>query len=254
VDKRKKMKGLSPARADIMPAAMAIIKAFTSYMGIENFTIGSCGLREGLMINHAMPITTEKPISDVLGYSLLTLVKHYGCDEKHVEHTVGLSVQLFKQLRVLHKFSRQYLKVLKIAASLHACGNRLRYYNHQKNSWYIILNSAIYGATHREIVLAAFVAACQKRDDVNMAEWQKYKDVVLEEDLDAVKKLGVLLRIAEALDRSRAGLVTGINCDVLGDSVIMKTEVTGDAMLEIREAEGVNNEFKKAFRKNLEIL
>ena len=72
--------------------------------------------------------------------------------------------------------------------------------------------------------------------------------------LDAVKKLGVLLRIAEALDRSRAGLVTGINCDVLGDSVIMKTEVTGDAMLEIREAEGVNNEFKKAFRKNLEIL
>ena len=34
----------------------------------------------------------------------------------------------------------------------------------------------------------------------------------------------------------------------------MKTEVTGDAMLEIREAEGVNNEFKKAFRKNLEIL
>ena len=98
------------------------------------------------------------------------------------------------------------------------------------------------------------MAACQKRDDVNMAEWQKYKDIVLEEDLDAVKKLGVLLRIAEALDRSRAGLVTGINCDVLGDSVIMKTEVTGDAMLEIREAEGVNNEFKKAFRKNLEIL
>ena len=69
VEKRKKMKGLSPARADIMPAAMAIIKAFTSYMGIENFTIGSCGLREGLMINHAMPITQEKPISDVLGYS-----------------------------------------------------------------------------------------------------------------------------------------------------------------------------------------
>ena len=143
---------------------------------------------------------------------------------------------------------------MKIAASLHDCGGKMRYYNHQNNSWFIILNSAIYGATHREIVLAAFVAGCQKRDDVNMVEWQKYKDIVLEEDLDAVKKLGVLLRIAEALDRSRAGLVSGINCDVLGDSVIMKTEVSGDATLELREAEGVNNEFKKAFRKNLEIL
>jgi exopolyphosphatase/guanosine-5'-triphosphate,3'-diphosphate pyrophosphatase len=76
----------------------------------------------------------------------------------------------------------------------------------------------------------------------------------LEEDLDAVKKLGVLLRIAESLDRTHAGLVTGVNCDVLGDSVIMKTIVTGDAALEIRDAETANPEFKKAFKKNLELL
>ena len=254
VDKRKKIRGLSPARADIMPAAMAIIKSFVDYMGIENFTIGGNGLREGIMFNQAVPTTLEKPISDVLGYSLMRLVKYYDCDEKHVEHVVGLSVQLFKQLRVLHKFSRQYLKVLKIAASLNDCGLRIRYYNHQKNSWFMILNSMISGATHREIVLAAFVACCQKREDVNLAEWQKYKDIVTEEDLDAVKKLGVLLRIAESLDRSRSGVVTGIDCDVLGDSVIMKTSVTGDAALEIREASDVNGEFKKTFRKNLEIL
>ena len=77
---------------------------------------------------------------------------------------------------------------------------------------------------------------------------------MLEEDLDAVKKLGVLLRIAESLDRSMSGMVTGVNCDVLGDSVIMKTEVAGDASREIRDASGANTEFKRAFRKNLEIL
>lgn len=254
VDKRKKIKGLSPARADIMPAAMAIIKAFVDYMHFDTFTISANGLREGIMFNQAVPITLEKPISDVLGHSLVTLVKYYEGDVSHVEQVVALSVQLFKQLRVLHKFPRQYLKVLKIAASLHDCGLRMRYYNHQKNSWFIILNSAINGATHREIVLAAFVAACQKHEDVNLSEWQKYKDLVEEEDLEAVKKLGVLLRIAESLDRSKAKLVSGIDCDVLGDSVIMKTSVTGDASLEIRDASGVGGEFKKAFRKNLEIL
>jgi exopolyphosphatase/guanosine-5'-triphosphate,3'-diphosphate pyrophosphatase len=87
-----------------------------------------------------------------------------------------------------------------------------------------------------------------------MAEWQKYKNILTEEDLEAVKKLGVLLRIAENLDRSRSSVVTGVNCDVLGDSVIMKTEVTGDALLEIRSASMANSEFKKSFRKNLEIL
>ncbi len=254
VDKRKKIKGLSPKRADIMPAAMAIVKAFTSYMGVENFAIGGCGLREGLMLNQALPLTQEKPISDVLGYSLDTLVKYHGCNPKHVEHVMQLSVQLFKQLRVLHKFSRQYLKVLKIAASLHDIGRTVKYYSHARHSWYMILNAPIYGATHREIVLAAFVAGCHNHEDVPIAEWQKYKDIVTEEDFDAVKKLGVLLRIAESLDRSECGVVTGINCDVLGDSVIMKTEVTGDAALEIRDAAATNPEFKRAFRKNLEIL
>ena len=254
VEKRKKIKGLSPARADIMPAAMAIIKSFVSYMNIETFTISGSGLREGLMVNQALPITVEKPISDVLTYSLDRLIKYYGCDSKHNEHVLSLSVQLFKQLRVLHKFSRQYLKVLKIAASLHDCGERVKYYGHAKHSWYMILNSNISGATHREIVLAAFVAGCHNHEEVPLNEWQKYKDIVLEEDLDAVKKLGVLLRIAESLDRTHCGMVTGLNCDVLGDSVIMKTVVAGDAALEIRDAEAANPEFKRAFKKNLEIL
>ena len=77
---------------------------------------------------------------------------------------------------------------------------------------------------------------------------------MLEEDLDAVRKLGVMLRIAESLDRGCAGTIRGINCDVLGDSVIMKTEVEGDATLEIRDAMAANGEFRKSFRKNLEIL
>ena len=189
-----------------------------------------------------------------MNYSLTTLVKYYDCDEKHVEHVVNLSVQLFKQLRVLHKFPRQYLKVLKIAATLHDCGMRIKYYNHQRHSCYMILNSTLYGVTHREIVLAAFTACCHKKEDINAYEWNRFRDVLQEDDVEIVKRLGVMLRIAESLDRSMAGVVKGINCDILGDSVIMKTEVEGDASLEIRDALAAASEFKKSFRKNLEIL
>ena len=253
-EKRKKIKGLSPERADVMPTAMAITKAFVNYMNVKKMVIGEASLREGIMFNQAVPVTLEKPISDVLGYSLETMVLYSGCNKAHVEHVVHLSIQLFKQLRVLHKFNRQYLKVLKIAASLHDCGECVKFYNHAKHSWYVGLNGAIRGATHREIVLASFVAACHNGENVSMSDWQKYKDIVTEEDCEAVKKLGVLLRLAESLDRTRSGMVAGVNCDVLGDSVIMKTEVTGDAALEVRDASRANNEFRKAFKKNLEIL
>ena len=254
LDKKKKIKGLSAQRADILPAALAVIKSFVTYMGVENFTISGAGLREGIMFNQALPSTIEKPVSDVLNYSLTTLVKWYDCDEKHVEHVVNLSIQLFKQLRVLHKFPRQYLKVLKVAATLHDCGMRIKYYNHQRHSWYMILNANLYGVSHREIVLAAFTACCHKKEDINPLDWARFKDILREEDIEIVKRLGVMLRIAESLDRSMSGCIKGINCDILGDSVIMKTEVEGDATLEIRDAMAAGAEFKKSFHKNLEIL
>ena len=254
LDKKKKIKGLSAERADILPAALAIIKSFITYLNLPGFTISGSGLREGIMFNQALPGTVEKPISDVMNYSLTTLVKYYNCDEKHVEHVVNLSIQLFKQLRVLHKFPRQYLKVLKIAAMLHDCGMRIKYYNHQRHSCYMILNSTLYGVTHREIVLAAFTACCHKKEDINLYDWNRYRDILHEDDIEIVKRLGVMLRIAESLDRSNSGTIKGINCDILGDSVIMKTEVEGDASLEIRDAMAAGTEFRKAFRKNLEIL
>lgn len=254
LDKKKKIKGLSAERADILPAALAVIKSFVNYIGAEGFTMSGAGLREGIMFNQALPSTVEKPVSDVLNYSLTTLVKYYDCDEKHVEHVVNLSIQLFKQLRVLHKFPRVYLKILKVAAMLHDCGMRIKYYNHQRHSWYMILNSTLYGVTHREIVLAAFTACCHKKEDINPLDWARFRDILTDDDVEIVKRLGVILRIAESLDRSKSGTVKSINCDILGDSVIMKTEVVGDAALEIRNAMAAGTEFRKSFHKNLEIL
>ena len=254
LDRKKKIKGLSAERADILPAALAVIRAFINYMNVESFTFSGAGLREGLMFNQALPSTIEKPIADVLNYSLTTLVKYYDCDEKHVEHVVNLSIQLFKQLRVLHKFPRQYLKILKVAAMMHDCGMRIKYYNHQRHSWYMILNANLYGVSHRDIVLAAFTACCHKKEDINAYDWARYRDIITEDDLDVVKKLGVMLRIAESLDRANSGVIKSINCDILGDSVIMKTEIEGDATLEIKNAMVASTEFRKSFHKNLEIL
>ena len=51
LDKKKKIKGLSTGRADILPAALAVVRSFTRFMNFETFTIGGSGLREGIMFN-----------------------------------------------------------------------------------------------------------------------------------------------------------------------------------------------------------
>jgi hypothetical protein len=78
--------------------------------------------------------------------------------------------------------------------------------------------------------------------------------MLLEEDIIAVKKLAIIVRIAEALDKTHRNIVQDVSCDVLGDSVIMKTIVTNDASIEIKEALKAGADFKKAYGKNLEVL
>lgn len=254
LDRKKKIKGLSSGRADILPSAMAAVSAFKKYMGLSDIVISGSGLRTGILFNYAMPATVDKPVSDVLLNSLHTLTEFYGCNAEHTEQVVSLSVQLFKQLRVLHKFPRQYLKVLKVAAYLYDAGKKVGFYNFEKHCGYIILNAGINGLTHREMVLASFVASNTAIEDINPFDWARYRELVTDEDVDAVRKMGVMLRIASCLDRGLSSVVKGINCDILGDSVIMKTEVDGDATIEINSALEIGGDFRKIFKKNLEIL
>ena len=254
LDRKKKIKGMSSGRADIFQSALAAISAFKKYMNIGETIISTSGLRTGLILNYCMPATVDRPVSDVLTYSLQGLSEFYGCNQEHVEHVVDLSIQLFRQLRVLHRFPRQYLKVLKVAAYLHDAGRKVQFYNYEKHSGYVILNSAIYGLSHKDTVFASFVAASSAIEDINAADWARYKEFMTDEDADAVRKMGIILRIADSLDRSMTGIVKSINCDILGDSVIMKTEVDGDASLEINTALQIGQDFRKIFKKNLEIL
>lgn len=254
LDKKRRIKGISSARADVFPSALAVIKAFVDYMGYTRIVTGGCGLREGVMFNYIVPQTIERPISDTLGYSLQCLARHMGVDVHHAEQTFNLCVQLFKQLRVLHKFPRAYVRVLRVCALLHDIGSTFKFYNHAKHTSYMILNSNLWGISHKDIVFAALVTDVYNKEEINLSEWAKYDVLLTPEDVEAVRKLAVILRLAIALDFGERCAVSELQCDVLGDSVIMKTEVDGDATLELNAANSVALDFKKVFKKNLEIL
>ncbi len=255
LDKTMKIKGLSSVRADIFPAALAAISEVIKAINAEEIVISGSGLREGAMFKYAVPSTNEKPISDVLGHSIYSLLNFFGENIQHAEQVYNLSIQLFKQLKVLHKLPRAYVKVLRTAAMLHDTGNRIKYYDHHKHSSYVILNSNLYGISHKDLVMAAFVASMHRKGDINTVEFMRYKDMLTEEDFDAILKLGVIVRIAESFDRSMSSVIKNIDCDVLGDSVIMKTDSEGhDCSLEIKDAMTAVQDFRRAYKKNLQIL
>lgn len=255
ISKGKRLKGIEEPRADIFVVALAIMCAIFKAANRESIIVASRGFVEGVVLSEFVPSTLEKPISDVVGFGLTNNI--VGLDElekTHSENVYNLSMLLFKQLRVLHKLPRGYVKVLRIASVLHDIGKRVNTLEYTKYSYDCILGLDVFGVDHRELVLAAFVASLVGGNDISVAEWVKYKDMITEEDLDAVKKLGVIVSLAENFDRTKNGIVVDVNCDILGDSVIMKTVATGDAEYLIRKALDCGKEFEKNFHKKLEIL
>lgn len=255
LDENKRIKGLIEPRADVFGYGVAIIKAIVDEIPRESVTITTRSLIEGLLFNSVTPTTIEKPNSDIVGFSVMAQTSEYEANStKHNEQVYNLSMLLFKQLRVLHKLPRGYVKVLRVASYMHDVGKRISYKNHASHSFEVVLSSEIYGLTHRELILASFVASLHSGGEIKMSDWAKYNGILTVDDIDATKKLGIILRLAECFDRTKNSVIVDINCDILGDSVIMKTVTTADATFEIQRGMMVGRDFEKIFHKKLEIL
>ena len=254
VTKATKVKGVSLEDSKYLLVAFQIMKVLYDCINKDVISISKTGFVEGVLFNHVIPLTMEKPISDTLGYSLSVIDDYYntGSDSRSKVH--DLSMLLFKQLKVLHKLGRSYVRVVRIASSMYNSGMRVTGINKEHASFDIVLNSDLYGVTHAEIILAGFVTLLTDADNFNLSDWVKYRELITDEDLVNVKRIAILLRIAQSLDITGFSNIEDINCDILGDSVIMKTAIVEDAGLEIRHAMLASNDFKKAFGKTLEIL
>ena len=254
VTKSTKIKGLTLDNSKYFPSGMVIIKSILENIEKDEFCICKLTSADGVLFNKVLPLTIEKPMSDTLGYSLQVLNDYFDLKPNNSLHIYELSMILFKQLKVLHKLPRPYVKVLRIASYLSNSGYRVDIDNNERAVYDVIKNSEIFGVSHSDIIMAGFVALGKNADNFNLSEWVRYKEYLTDEDLMAVKKLSVILKIAESLDITGFGNVVDISCDILGDSVIMKTIVNEDSQFEIDATMLCGSDFKKVFSKNLEVL
>ncbi|MBQ7307004.1 MAG: hypothetical protein IJW82_00575 [Clostridia bacterium] len=226
-------------------------------INLDNLVICEFELLHGVVFkmlneNNSLPYILE---------SSLSATSFYYNQNSNADYVCKLSCMIFKQLKVLHKLNRYYMNVLKIASKLYDAGARINPTEMDKFGYFALINSPIYGVTHREILLAGFVLMFQSNDNFALTEWAKYKPILLkgnEDELElklACQRLAVILKLARAFDKYSNSRITDIACDNLGECVIMKTTMSTNSLLEIREAKKLENEFRKVFNnKKIEIL
>lgn len=251
--KVKKIKGLGADGVESVNGGLAIMTAIYDVLKVSEIVVSTANVLDGKILDNVVGVAYEK-YSDMLQNSLDAYYEFKKEGLAINSQVYEMAILLFKQLKVVHKLPRFYVKAIKIASYMFDCGKFINFENYQKHAFYTILNSDIAGVSQKDILLAAFACTCQNIDNFNLPEVMKYKDILTDEDVDAIRKLGVLVNLAVNLNASRKHIINDVVCDILGDSIIMKTIVTADPSFEIMQSMKYSDDFRKVFKKSLQII
>ncbi|MBR4407334.1 MAG: hypothetical protein IKT27_03375 [Clostridia bacterium] len=254
-DETKRLSGLSHENIAVLLSGFAIIKGFAMQQKAKKFTIASRDIMDSFMASRIVRESASEVISnDHMDISIENTRYFYQIDDSNSEHVHFLTMELFRQMSIVHKLSRKHVRALKTASTLYDSGKRVSLFNHSKFARDVILNSGILNIAHRDLVVAAFGAQCQNLDNFSLADWVRYKEIVNEDDLMIARKIGMIIALASALDCTKQKKIKELSCDLLGDIVIIKAKATEDISYELAEATKLLPNFRKVFKKSFQIM
>jgi exopolyphosphatase/guanosine-5'-triphosphate,3'-diphosphate pyrophosphatase len=251
-DRAKEVKGIKPARADVILAGAATIQAVLEVGGFEGLEATEAGLREGVFFErHLAP---SGLFADVRRDSVLNLHNQYGgVEDVHVEHVARLSLEMFDDLAEagLHKGDAVERELLWAAAMLHDIGMSVDYDDHHKHSRYLILNAGLPGFTQREIALVAQMARYHRKGSPGLDDLEA---LGRKGDRELVARGSSILRLTEQLERSRDQLVRAAHLHVADGTVELQLEGSGDVSLAKWAAQREIDLFERTFDRRLEVV
>ncbi|WP_141504086.1 Ppx/GppA phosphatase family protein [Paenibacillus luteus] len=244
LDKRRKLPGLSKDRADVVLPGVAILRVLFRATKASYYRICGAGLRDGLF--HATRFPNHPKLDDVLKYSLTNLsALHPAAPKQHVLQVNRIALELFDVLNYEYPLQPQTRVLLDTASQLFRIGASIDYYEYARHSFYLIIHSQLNGLTHREMIMTAAIASYKSKGRARQ-HISEYKELLNESDLAIIYKLGSLLQLSAALDRTETQAIAQLNVQLDGSQLLLRPiQPRGALAVERREVEELGTEFKK---------
>jgi exopolyphosphatase/guanosine-5'-triphosphate,3'-diphosphate pyrophosphatase len=250
---RQRIKGIDPARVDIIVPGSAVVNAVLEETDIEEVVLCDEAIREGVVYDYLernrSKIEMENQIPDMRLRSVMQLAKSCDFEEDHARHVADLALALFDQTKPLHDLGPVERELLRYSALLHDIGYHINYKRHHKHSYYLIKNGDLNGFEEREIEIVANVARyhCKSAPKKTHDNWQRLSG----DDRRVVRILAAILRIADGLDRSHFSVVRQVQCRLNGKGVAIEVTPSSDPELEIWGANKKKELFEEIFGRSV---
>jgi len=235
LEKRLRVPGLEPRRADLAVAGAVLLDEIVRRLGADELTLCDLSLREGLVLDyiarHRKEIAQADRYPDVRRRSVFELAERCNFWPEHAHQVARLSLTLFDQTRAIHGLTDREREWLEYAGILHDVGVHISYEDHHKHSYYLIKNGNLRGFEPEEIEIIALVARYhrqgtpKRKHDEYGALGRKRRRIV--------RTLAAILRLSENLDRSHAQSVSSLELHDRGDDDLLQIRTPGDAELEL---------------------
>jgi exopolyphosphatase / guanosine-5'-triphosphate,3'-diphosphate pyrophosphatase len=235
LQRRLKLPGLDPKRADIAVPGSILLDTILRRLGARELTLCDFALREGLVIDYIRRNTTAiqrlERYPDVRLRSVVELGERCRYAAGHARHVADLAVRLFDRTRLWHGLGDRERQWLEYGALLHDVGVHISYEGHHLHSYYLIKNGGLRGFEPQEIEVIALIARYHRRGRPRRRDegYGRLPRAVRR----AVKILSSLVRLAEGLDRTRNGVIRELEVEPGDAHVTIRLHAAGDAELEL---------------------
>ncbi|MHB1629881.1 MAG: Ppx/GppA phosphatase family protein [Bacilli bacterium] len=249
--RRKKVAGLSKDRADLIIPGGAILLALMNVIRTTRIRVSGRGLRDGAFYTR---ILGEPVVSGnrVLRDSVESTLLRFQESVAHASHRTSLALELFLGGAAADIVPRNADNIVYAAAMLHRIGVQVNYYHYDMHTFYLIVNSSLYGLSHRDIIMTAAAASFKNRNKLRKL-CTPYRSILADDDVALAARLGVLVRLAGALDRRHEARVKSVRLDTDGRALYVYAPADTDADLELATAQSLAPLVKKVFNLNLMI-
>ena len=215
LEERRSVRGISAQRAEIVVAGGQILEGVMRALQVNFLRTCDWSLREGLIIDRlrGMEADALPPVPDIADqrlHGVHAVGRRYGYEEAHARRITKFAEQIFDCLASAHNLTRHERTLLSAAALLHDVGYHIAHESHHKHTLYLIQSSELTNFSESERLVIANVA----RYHCGAQPKQRHRDfaALAEQDQLSVRRLGAILRVADALDRSHDGRVEEISC------------------------------------------
>jgi exopolyphosphatase/guanosine-5'-triphosphate,3'-diphosphate pyrophosphatase len=250
---RQRMVGIGPRRAEIIVPGVAVLRRVMETFDVQSLAYCPAGVRDGAIRDLAeRGVGRERARLNRENRALVEqFARRFGVDIRHSRKVAHFARELFESLREVHNLPLEDGRLLEAAAYLRDVGHMISDSSHHKHSQYIVQNSDLAGLTTAERKLVALLCRYHRKS-MPTARHPDFQGLSAEQRR-SVLFLAPLLRVSDALDRSRDQRVESVSGRIQSSQIILTLHSEKDTGLERWAVESAAAGFAQVYGKRLSV-